>query len=281
MASIFQRKDVKGKSWFVQYYFRGKRYREKVGGSKEAAHIRLGEIVRKIETGQYSLYSDAPLSSLIKHFRESLQTEPHSDGYKKRLGVIFRHYEQYFKTERIKNVSQVDYPLLDNYITQRINEDKISGKTANMELDLLKNLFNFAVKHKYLIENPARELRRKKVKQTKPRYFSDTEIELLLENSGHYDAFFMVLLHTGLRASDAGNLRWSDIDLDKGFIRVTTKKTDESIVIPINATLEEFLLDYGTDTDMLFPELDSDSKRQKVRKHIQGVLKKRDKICPK
>ena len=44
-------------------------------------------------------------------------------------------------------------------------------------------------------------------------------------------------------------------------------------MIPINVTLEEFLLDYGTDTDMLFPELDSDSKRQKVRKHIQRVLK--------
>ena len=44
-------------------------------------------------------------------------------------------------------------------------------------------------------------------------------------------------------------------------------------MIPINDTLEKFLLDYGTDTPKLFPELDSDSKRQKVRKHIQKVLK--------
>ena len=53
-------------------------------------------------------------------------------------------------------------------------------------------------------------------------------------------------------------------------------KTDETITIPINETLERHLLDCGTDPSKLFPELDSDSKRQKVRKHIQGVLKGAD-----
>jgi len=276
MASIFQRKDIKGNPWYIQYHYRGKRYREKVGSSKEAAQMRLGEIIRKIETGQFSLYSDSPLTLFIKHYRESLQAEPYSEGYRRRLGNIFNNFGKYFKAERIKAVNQVDYPLLDNYVTQRINTDGISGKTANMEIDLLKRLFDFGVKHRYLMENPAKELRRKKVKQSKPRYFSNEEIELLLEKSGHYEPFFMVLLHTGLRASDAGNLRWSDIDLDKGFIRVTTKKTDESVVIPINETLGKYLLDYGTDTPKLFPELDSDEKRQKVRNHIQRVLKNAD-----
>ena len=206
MASIFQRKDVKGKPWYIQYYYQGKRYREKVGGSKEGAQMQLGAIIRKIETGQFSLYSDSPLSSLINHFRESLQAEPHSESYQMRLGYIFNHFGRYFKAMRIKSVNQVDYPLLDNYVTRRINSDGISGKTANMEIDLFKRLFEFGVKHRYLMGNPAKELKRKKVKRTKPRYFSEVEIELLLENAGSYEAFFMVLLHTGLRASDAGSL---------------------------------------------------------------------------
>ncbi|MCH8306039.1 MAG: tyrosine-type recombinase/integrase [Candidatus Marinimicrobia bacterium] len=37
--------------------------------------------------------------------------------------------------------------------------------------------------------------------------------------------------------------------------------------------LEKHLLDYGTDTPKLFPGLDTDGKRQKVRKHIQSVLR--------
>ena len=49
MASIFKRKDT-GK-WYVQWYYNGRLLREKVGKSKEAAQMRLSEIVRKIETG--------------------------------------------------------------------------------------------------------------------------------------------------------------------------------------------------------------------------------------
>jgi len=272
MASIFQRKDIKGNPWYIQYHYRGRRFREKIGGSKEAAQMKLGEIIRKIETGKFSIHSDAKVSLLIRHFKESLQAEHHSEGYQRRLGNIFNNFEKYFMAKRIESLSQIDYPLLDNYVTKRINEDEIAAKTANMEIDLLKRLLDFAVKHRYLLENPAKELKRKKVRRSKPRYFSNEEIRLLLENAGKYEPFFMVLLHTGLRASDAGDLRWSDIDLDKGFIRVTTKKTNESVVIPINETLEKYLLDHGTDTPKLFPELDSDKKRQKVRNYIHKVL---------
>ena len=218
MAYIYERTNTKSKTYFIHWYYGGKLYRERVGGNKEAAKMRLGEITRKIEMGQFSVHSDAPLSELIKHFREHLSAESHSEGYTRRLEVIFRHYERYFDAKRINNVSQVDYPLLDNYVTQRITEDGISGKTVNMEIDLFKNLFDFAVKHKYIMENPASDLKRKKVKKSKPRYFSNEEVGLLLDNSGKYETFFMVLLHTGLRASDAGNLKWSDIDLERGFI---------------------------------------------------------------
>ena len=68
MASIYKRKNKNGTTYYIQYYFKGKRYRDKVGKNKEAAQMKLGEIVRKIETGQFSLYSDAPLSLLINHF---------------------------------------------------------------------------------------------------------------------------------------------------------------------------------------------------------------------
>ena len=273
MASIFKRKNKNGTTYYIQYYFKGKRYRDRVGKNYEAAQMQLGEVVRKIETGQLSIYSDAPLSELIKHFRESLQADAHSESYEKRLGSIFNNFWRYFDAERIKSVKQIDYPLLDNYITHRINNEGIAPKTANMEIDILKNLCNFGVKHRYFMESPARELKRKKLKRSEPRYFSNEEIELLFENAGLYEAFFMVLLHTGLRGSDVGNLRWSDIDFEKGFIRIITEKTDRGITIPINKTLERFLMDYGTETPKLFPKLDTDRKRNNVRLYIQRVLR--------
>ncbi|TFB13636.1 site-specific integrase [Candidatus Marinimicrobia bacterium MT.SAG.4] len=235
--------------------------------------MRLGEIVRKIETGQFSLYSDAPLSSLIKHFQETLQAEDYSDSYHRRLGNRINNFNRYFNREKILKVKQIDYPLLDNYITGRMNSDKIAGKTANMEIDLLKRLFEFGVKHKYLMENPAKELKRKKVSKKEPRYFTHEEIDVLFENAGEYEPFFMVLLHTGLRASDAGNLRWSDINLEQGLLRVIQEKTNSRLTLPINDSLRNYLLDFGTDSAKLFPSLDTDKKREKVRRRIKKILK--------
>ena len=186
---------------------------------------------------------------------------------------MFNNFERYQKRQKVKRVNQVDYPLLDNYITHRINDENIAPRTANLEIGFIKRLFKFAEKHRYVMESPAKELTLRKVTKKEPRYFSHEEIELLLEKAGRYEAFFMVMLHTGLRGSDAGNLRWSDIDLDKGFIRVAMKKTSQPVTIPINETLEKYLLDYGTETPKLFPDMDSDTKRKKVRRHIKRVLK--------
>ena len=271
MASIFKRKDT-GK-WYVQWYYKGKLCRELIGKSKEAAKIRMGEITLKIELGQFSIQSDATLESLIKSFKESLDTESHSESYKRRLGNIFNNFERYFSSEKIERLKEVDFPVLDQYITKRINKDGIAPKTANMEIDLLRRMFDHAVKYKFLFENPAKELKRKKVTRKEPRYFTNEEIELLLENADKYEPFFMVLLHTGLRASDAGNLKWSDIDLEKGFIRVIQEKTDRRLTIPINDSLRNYLLDYATESSKLFPSLDTDKKREKVRRFIKKILK--------
>lgn len=275
MASIFKRKDT-GK-WYVQWYYNGRLLREKVGKSKEAAQMRLSEIVRKIETGQYSYNSDTSLDSLIKSFKGSLDTEPHSESYKRRLGNIFNNFENYFNDENIERLNQIDFPVLDKYITKRINIDGIAHKTANMEIDLLRRMFDHAVKYKFILESPARDLKRKKVTRKEPRFFTNEEIELLLEKAGKYEPFFMVLLHTGLRASDAGNLTWTDIDLEKNFIRVIQEKTDRRLTIPINDSLRNYLLDYATDSSKLFPSLDTDKKREKVRRFIQSIL--RDAEC--
>ena len=138
MAFIHERQNKKSKTYYVHYYHGGKLYREKVGKNKEAAQMRLGEIIRKIETGQFSLYSDAPLSSLIKHYKESLQAEPHSDAHRARLNIMFNNFERYQKRQRVKRVNQVDYPLLDNYITHRINDENIAPRTANLEIGFIK-----------------------------------------------------------------------------------------------------------------------------------------------
>ena len=83
----------------------------------------------------------------------------------------------------------------------------------------------------------------------------------------------MVLLYTGLRAGDAANLTWDQIDLEEGWIRLTTEKTEEQLMIPINSKLREYLLDYGTEGNNLFPGIEREPLRKKVRRYLKKILR--------
>jgi integrase len=50
---------------------------------------------------------------------------------------------------------------------------------------------------------------------------------------------FVVALETGLRKSDLLNLRWSQVDISAGFIRLTMKKTKKWAVVPISQLCRE------------------------------------------
>jgi integrase len=52
---------------------------------------------------------------------------------------------------------------------------------------------------------------------------------------------FVVALETGLRKSDLLNLRWSQVDVSAGFIRLTMKKTKKWAVVPISQLCREAL----------------------------------------
>ena len=54
-------------------------------------------------------------------------------------------------------------------------------------------------------------------------------------------AWFVAALHTGLRRYDLTNLRWSDVNLREGFIRMLMQKTTKEALIPISETLRAVL----------------------------------------
>lgn len=64
----------------------------------------------------------------------------------------------------------------------------------------------------------------------------------------------MASLYTGLREGDVCNLRWLDIDLAQGIIRIVQRKTKRAVSIPIMGKLEEFLRASEPKTGFVFPD---------------------------
>ena len=53
----------------------------------------------------------------------------------------------------------------------------------------------------------------------------------------HYRPFFWTLLDTGLRLSDALNLRWANVSLEENVIRVVTQKKSRPVTVPLSGVV--------------------------------------------
>jgi len=271
MASLYKRSDTD--TWYVTYYHNSRRISERCGKNKKAAIYRRNEIELMLVKGERPINSERPIDELMSKYKIHLGTRPYSKRYHERIKNYFNNVGKYISKRAIEKVEELTYEVLSQYLTYRIKDNGISHKTANGELDFIRNMLDFAIELGYLKVNPASKLKRFKVVIKSPRYYSEEELKVIFSNPGDYEMYFMVLLHSGLRAGDSANLTWGNIDLGLGYIRVTMQKTNLTVTIPISSQLRKALLDHTRSEGRLFEGIETDRKRLKVRRHLKKVFK--------
>ena len=147
--------------------------------------------------------------------------------------------------------------------------------TATRTVGLLGGIMTFAVSRQLRADNPARGVKRYADKKGET-FLSAAELAKVgaalttLEAEGANPAAIAIirlLAFTGARKSEIAALRWSEVDLARGYLRLGDSKTGAKI-IPIGAPACEVLA--GVDTIegsvFVFPAASGDS-------HFQGVEK--------
>jgi integrase len=116
--------------------------------------------------------------------------------------------------------------------------------TANTELKILKMIFRSARRERYLFEDPAEGVKSVKNRTDFARKpFSIDELRAVLAVADEeWQSLIKFGLYTGQRLGDLALLTWSQIDLERDEIRMTTRKTGKQLLIPITAPLREHLL---------------------------------------
>jgi site-specific recombinase XerD len=100
-------------------------------------------------------------------------------------------------------------------------------------------------------------------RRAKPYLYSDEQIQQLLEAAKNmptthslqpwtYHCLFGLLAVTGLRISEALNLRSTDVDWLEGILTIRDSKFGKSRLIPLHASSLNVLSDYGARRDLLF-----------------------------
>jgi integrase len=147
---------------------------------------------------------------------------------------LSHHLLPHFARHRL---SQITVAEVDRYRQARVQEHRLSPESINKTLTRLGQILDTAEEYGLVDRNPMRvNPRKRKLRATRsPAVWLDRadQIVSLLEAAGHHDGtarsdgrhiprqtMLSVLLFGGLRMSEMLNLRWRDVDLAAGRLRV-------------------------------------------------------------
>jgi len=163
---------------------------------------------------------------------------------------------------------------------------KRSPATVNRYLAALSHAFTIAVKEYGWIEtNPLTRVSKPKESRGRVRFLADDERERLLQacrESNNPDLYTAVVLSlsTGARQQEIMSLRWQQVDLATGVIRLEQTKNGERRALPL-AGHAAFLVKERAkvrriDTDLLFPSKINPAQPIDLRTPWETALKQAD-----
>ena len=121
---------------------------------------------------------------------------------------------------------------------QREIADKLSTETANYSVMVLGCIYKMAIDERILVWNPCQPVKPlKRTEETvygsKHRRLTNDELRAFFEEAkdSHYFNLYMLLVHTGMRVSEAGALLIGDITADGINVRRTLTKTEVGEII--------------------------------------------------
>jgi len=169
-----------------------------------------------------------------------------------------------------RTLAEVDARLIEDYRNSRSQEKSkndptrtVKGATVNRELAYLKCMLGFAVKRKYIQENPAVGVKHFDERRERPakRMLTLDEERRILEKAPPYLRVAIILLaQTGVRTYSEGfSLRWSQVDLNRKVIYLggSVKTPGSSEPVPLTNVacdvLRAWKKEQGGGSPFLFP----------------------------
>jgi integrase len=207
-------------------------------------------------------------------------------------GRIERHIKPLLGRKRIGEVTRADIErFMRDVATGKTAADVKTGKrgraiveggkgTATRTVGLLGGIMSFAVARRLRADNPARGVKRYPDKKGET-FLSSAELGRVgaalaaAEAAGANPsamAIIRLLAFTGARKSEIAALRWREVDLGRGYLRLGDSKTGAKVV-PIGAPAIEILsaVPMIEGSDFVFPASSGEGHFQGTEKVWRGV----------
>jgi integrase/recombinase XerD len=156
----------------------------------------------------------------------------------------------YLKQKKI-SLSRVGEKEITFFIRQ-LSRAGLSSKSIARSLSSLKSFFRWLVLEGYLRKNPAASFSAPKAWKSLPEFLTLEEVEKLLAQPakgtrvGLRDRALLELMYaTGIRVSEAVNLKTTDLHFEEGFL-ICQGKGNKERIIPVGQTALFYIREYLT-----------------------------------
>jgi integrase len=205
--------------------------------AREALNARLGEVAQ----GRFNLDKARKPHSLGELVERYLK---HAESYKA------SYTREKYAIEGLRNhfgaathLSNITVWGCEKW--KRARAKSVQPSTVNRELTVLKHILKMAVKWELASVNPAAGVSPFPTQEGRIRFASEQELPLLLEacrnevTSPWLYPLVVLALHTGARQGELLQLRWEDLDLERGLIYFNRTKNRKLKTVPMNRPVRE------------------------------------------
>ena len=251
-GQVLEREGTRGRTYALRFRAYGRRQYVTLGVAEDGwtrrkAGVELENVLADVRRGIWQppereavIEEPRPEPTFYEFAREWYEANEGEWRENTRLDYgwqLDNHLVPFFGRHRL---SAITVEEVDRYRHEKVGEGKLSATSINKTITRLGQILEVAVEYGHVLRNVAHGKRRRLKATTPPRSYLDRaeQVEALLAAAGELDAgarsdyrglgrraLLATLVFAGLRIGEALSLRWRDVDLAGGRLRVGEAKT--------------------------------------------------------
>lgn len=236
--------------YHVRFKHQGKCYWIKLTGAlnrREAERMARAEYARvvHVDARYRHLQGEMPFGDLIQRY---LAEHKHKPSFLW-IDTRCRRLLAFFGNRSIGTIRREDTIRLRDQLKGEITRRGTGRSNAdvNRHLEVLRSALNYAVNNEWLAINPIRRGVMMREREHTIRFFSEEEIERILDTCvgplAHIRPMLEFCLLTGSRTAEMLMLKWEDVDFDGSRIHFRNTKTAQDRFVKMGIALRRLFYD--------------------------------------
>lgn len=243
---------------------------------KSDANKYLSEFGKKLDV--LNLEKTIPITARDFFFQFLKYSESiHSVNHTNSLKITFRAL---IILTDVNYLSELSYKRLLGFIDYRLRN--VSAYTVKRDIANLSSALNWGISQNYLTVNHCKSIKKPKIVEKIPAFFSEEELNRLLATIDNEDLTDLIrfAVNTGLRQSELISLRWKQINFRDNYLILdnnsSVTKSKKVRAIPLNLTALQILTDrqIRMKSEFIFTYLGQPIKQQFISHKFNKLIKR-------